>query len=198
MSAEKRAHQLHFIYSSLADIQSTIRVIDAKIAIIIGVLALPFANLGKIYANLDSLYRTVDFGPGQWSYWLLLFLFCASWLLAFVAAIRAIMGINNPALHVKLNNKPSGNFYGSGLYDTGFADVFITRKIKSKQSLESYIQTFPDDFDNIRSELVFEHMKLVYIREIKSIRLRWTYLMTIAWLSAGFFVRVIHLYCCDK
>ena len=198
MDSKNLDNVLVYLYASITDIQSTIRVIDTKIAVVIGIIILPFTNLGKIYLNFAKVHKIVDCGNGQWLFWLLVGLFYVTWLAAFTAAIRAIMAIHNPARHVTSDKLPLGTFHNSGLYVVRMFDVFLTRKIKSKLSLKEYIETLPVSIDGIIEELAFEQMKLVYIRDMKSIRLRWAYLLLISWLILGFIGRFLYLYHCSK
>lgn len=189
---------LTFLYASITDIQSTIRVIDTKVAVVLGVLVFPFTNLGKIYLNFAKLIQVIECGWGQWALWFLIGLLCLSWIFAFTAAIRVIMAIHNPAFHVLSSQQPAGLFHSGGLYRTKLIDVFTTRKLKSNYALEDYIQKFSEGDEQIKEELVFEHMKLVYIRDIKLIRLRWAYLLTFSWLFFGFISRMLYLFHCSK
>jgi len=187
-----------YFYSSITDIQSTIRVIDTKVAVVIGVLVLPFTNLGKIYLNFAQLYNNTYCGSRQWMLWLLISIFFLSWLLAFIASVRAIMSIHNPVLHVKYENIPGGTFYNGNQFKPNLIDVYFTRKIKSKCKLEDYVSLTPKSIDEIKTELCFEQMKLAYIRDIKSIRLKWSYIFLVFWLSSGFLSRILYLYHCSK
>lgn len=189
---------LAYLYASIVDIQSTIRVIDTKIAIVLGVLVFPLTNLGKIYVNFAKLYKTTDCGNGQWLLWILVCAFYITWLLAFVASVRAIMAIHNPVLHINGSNFPNGTFYNGCQFKTNLFDVYFTRKIKSSSTLDNYLTTFPKNIEEIKAELCFEQMKLTYIRDIKSIRLKWAYLFLVIWLVCGFISRMLYLYHCSS
>lgn len=189
---------LAFLYASITDIQSAIRVNDTKAAVVMGILILALSNTGKIYLNFSKLHQTVFCGPGQWQLWALIMLFFVTWLAAFVAAMRSVMAIHNPKSHVTLTDCPSGTFYNGGLYDLGFCDAFVSRDITSKVSLEDYVKKLPDTIDAIKQELVFEQMKLAYIRDMKAVRLKWAYILVIVWLVCGFLGRMLFLYHCSK
>lgn len=189
---------LAFLYASITDIQSAIRVNDTKSTIVMGILALAFSNSGKIYLNFLKLHQTVYCGPGQWQLWALILLFFVAWFAAFIAAIRSVMAIHNPASHVTVTDRPTGTFYNGGLYNLGFCDVFVSRDIFSKVSLEDYIKELPDTIENIKQELVFEQMKLTYIRDLKAVRLKWAYILVIVWLACGFWGRMLYLYHCSR
>jgi hypothetical protein len=125
-------------------------------------------------------------------------LFFVTWLGAFVVAIRSVMAIHNPKSHVTLTDCPNGTFYNGGLYDLRFCDAFISKDITSKISLVDYVKTLPDTIDSIKQELVFEQMKLAYIRDMKALRLKWAYVLVMVWLVCGFWGRMLFLYHCSK
>ena len=189
---------LAFLYASITDIQSAIRVSDTKAAVVMGILILAFTNSGKIYLNFSKLHQAVYCGPGQWQLWVLIMLFIGTWLAAFIAAMRSVIAIHNPKPHVTFTDSPIGTFYNGGLYDLGFCDAFINRNITSKVSLEDYTKKLPDTIDAIKQELVFEQMKLAYIRDMKAVRLKWAYILVMAWLVCGFWGRMLFLYHCSK
>lgn len=198
MSNENDDKILAFLYASITDIQSAIRVNDTKAAVVIGILILVLSNSGKIYLNFSKLHQTVYCGPSQWQLWALIMLFFVTWLVAFVAAMRSVMAIHNPKSHITLIDCPNGTFYNGGLYDLGVCDAFVSRDITSKVSLEDYVNKLPDTINAIKQELVFEQMKLAYIRDMKAVRLKWAYILVVVWLTCGFLGRILYLYHCSK
>lgn len=198
MSIETEDKILEFLYASITDMQSAIRVNDTKAAVVMGILALALSNTGKIYLNFSKLYKAIDCGANQWQWWLLITLFFASWLAAFIASIRAIMAIHSPASHIAATKRPPGTFYNGGKYDLGLGDAFFTRKLTSKVSLEDYTNELPDSIEAIKQELVFEQMKLAYIRDMKAIRLKLAYMFVFVWLACGFIGRILFLYNCSN
>ncbi|WP_222834702.1 hypothetical protein, partial [Geobacter metallireducens] len=148
--------------------------------------------------HFSKLHQTVYCGPGQWQLWALIMLFLCTWFAAFVAAMRSVMAIHNPKSHVTFTDCPIGTFYNDGLYDLGLRDAFINRDISSKVRLEDYVKKLPDTIDAIKQELVFEQMKLAYIRDMKEVRLKWAYILVMAWLVCGFWGRMLFLYYCSK
>jgi hypothetical protein len=189
---------LAFLYSSITDIQSTIRANDTKAAVVMGILILALSNTGKIYLNFSKLHQAVYCGQGQWQLWALIMLFFVTWLAAFIAAIRAVMAIHNPASRITVTDRPSGTFYNGELYDLGLGDVFVTRNVTSKVSLEDHVKNLPDSIENIKQELVFEQMKLAFIRDMKAVRLKWAYILVMVWLACGFLSRILFLYHCSR
>lgn len=198
MGNETEDKVLAFLYASITDVQSAIRVNDTKAAVVMGILVLALSNSGKIYANFTKLHQAVYCGPSQWQLWTLIILFMVTWFAAFLAAMRSVMAIHNPVSHVSVTELPNGTFYNGGLFDLGFGDVFVNRDITSKLSLVDYVKKFPDTIEAIKQELVFEQMKLAYIRDIKAVRLKWAYLLVIVWLASAILGRMLYLYHCSK
>lgn len=198
MSNEIDDKILTFLYASITDKQSAIRVNDTKAAVVMGILVLTLSNTGKIYLNFSKLHKTVECGSGQWQLWVLIMLFCVAWLAAFIASIRAIMAIHNPSSRITATSRPQGTFYNGGLYDLRFVDGFVAREMTSKVSLEDHIKKLPDSVEAIKQELVFEQMKLAYIRDMKAVRLKWAYIFVLVWLACGFIGRMLFLFHCSK
>lgn len=177
--------KLQFIRDSILDIQSTIRVIDTKIAVLLVILLSPLSNLGSISTHIESFVTKF---PDCFD-WFIVLIFIISWVLSVIAAIRVISSIDNPASHIVNNDKYSGVFYSGGLYSAGILDVFFNRLIlKASKDVDRHLTTFPDSDESIEKELVFEQMKLVYIRDLKLCRLSFSISATFIWLPVGLFI----------
>lgn len=183
--------KLQFIRDSILDVQATIRVTDTKIAVLIVILLAPLSNLGRISAHIDNFI--IKF-PSNWEL-LIVLLFVVSWGAAIVAAIRVISAIDNPAAHIINNDLCSGSYYSGGLYTPGITDVFTNREIlKASKDVDSHLLTFPNNIEEIEKELVFEQMKLVYIRDIKFCRLSFSIQATYIWMVLGMFIYIYSKY----
>jgi ABC-type multidrug transport system fused ATPase/permease subunit len=183
-------NKLDFVSAAILDTQSTIRAIDVKVAaLLVGIVA-PLPNINRIFFHLNH------FGvqsPRMFFYGVVV-LFLLSWLLALIALVRAIGVIDNPAQHIINASNCKGMFYAGGLYSLGIADVFFNRNImKASKDLHSFVAQLPDNEPEIETELVFEQMKLAYIRDIKINRLRWGLQFSLLWLVLG-----IAIYLCSK
>ncbi|KHT63723.1 hypothetical protein RJ45_10250 [Photobacterium gaetbulicola] len=181
-------NKINFIKESIYDIQSTIRVIDTKVGVVFLILLAPLSNIGKIANHCVAMLSKT---PVLISFTLLLgFLFF--WASALYLAARVISAIDNPSDHIDMSGHTvTGVYYSGGLYNATFRDVwFNTLRSQSKLSFNNHLENFPADYQQIEKELVYEQMKLVYIREVKFSRLNSSISMIRNWL---FFGAVIYL-----
>lgn len=180
-----------YLYNSINDIQSTIRAIDAKVGFIFVILLIPFSNLGKIFNNCSTLANTVNLCSFSIVWLVVIAIFIFSWLLAFISSVSAIISIENPSRHVSCENICRGSFYQGGLFSLSFIDSILNRNnIISKKNIDECVATLPASDQEVIKELVFEQVKLAYIRDIKSIRQIWAYKLSIVWLISGFIIYI--------
>lgn len=174
--------RLDFVSAAILDIQATIRAIDVKVAaLLVGVLA-PLANVSRVFSHLD---RFGSLSP-EWFFVLLAFLFLLSWLLALITLVNAIGAIDNPAQHIINTDGCRGCFYAGGLYSLNIVDAFLNRDIiKASKDPYSFSATLPANENEMEVELVFEQMKLAYIRDVKRNRLNWGLHFSVIWLVLG-------------
>ena len=175
-------NKLDFISAAILDTQTTIRAIDVKVAaLLVGILA-PLPNINRIFSHLNH------FGvqSPRWLFCGVVVLFLLSWLLALLALVRAIGGIDNPDQHIINTSNCRGIFYAGGLYTLGIVDVFFNRNIiKASKDLQLFAAQLPANETEIETELVFEQMKLAYIRDVKLNRLHWGLRFSLLWLVLG-------------
>ncbi len=171
-----------FILSSIQDAQATIRSIDVKVAALLTGLLVPISSLGKIWnhlvhiSSLTSNILAVLIGV----------IFLLFWLAAIVSLVRTLSAIDNPADHIINSSNYKGIFYGGGLFQFGWLDVLLNRSvIKANKDVVTFSQAYPDNEEEIISELSFEHMKLIYIREIKLHRFKSSLKIAFIWLILG-------------
>lgn len=177
--------KIEFVYDSIHDIQSTVRAIDTKIATILVVIVIPLTSLGEIVGRIDTLWtnKNILFN------WIIVILFGLFWILSFILASLAIAAIENPSKHVRDINNPSNIYYGEGLYKKDLRDVFLNRSnLKSIKNVDAHYADFPDNDEDIVKELVFEQMKLIYIRELKIIRFNYSLYATYIWFTFGLII----------
>ncbi len=171
-----------FILAAINDTQATIRAIDVKVAALLTGLLIPLSSLGKIWAHLAHVYSasnsnlTILVGA----------IFVTAWLIAVLSLVRTMSAIDNPSVHIVNSNKYKGSFYGGGLFEFGWPDVLMNRRIiKAGKDVSSFSQDYPVNDEDVISELTFEHMKLVYIREMKLHRLKYSVRIATFWLITG-------------
>ncbi len=158
-----------FIFASIDDIQQTIRAVDIKVAALFVVQVLPMSQLDVLTHTLEGFKNC----SMAWLIYLLAILIILSWFLSICSSIMAIGFIDNPANHIIQSQNYKGIYYGAPQYQIGLWDIFQNRdEIKANTDVTSYknlINQYSDD--QFFEELVFEQMKLIYIRSMKFIRL---------------------------
>ena len=158
-------NKVSYILAAINDTQAIIRATDTKAAALLAALIIPISSIEKIFSyfvKLSSCQLTLFLGS----------LFTLFWLLAFYTVIKAISSIDNPSQHINDCDDAKGSFHLGGLFELGERDIFInSNKVKSTKNLNIVIADYPSEINDIAKELSFEHMKLVYIRDIKTHRL---------------------------
>ena len=177
-----------FLYQSISDTQGTIKAIDAKIGFLLIFLVIPITNVNRIYLMLLPLLSQKLPHLFLYVHYAWIAAFCSCWFLAFVAAVKGITALDNPALHINnIDNPRNGTFYFGGSYKFGAIDTFFNRKsVKSAMSLENFQRILPLAELDLIGELAFEKMKLAYIRDLKMLRQKCSAKLTLAWLTIGF------------
>lgn len=180
--------KIEFIYDSIHDIQSTIRAIDTKVAALLVILSIPLTNVGTIINDLNK-FLSKDYGVFKW---ILILTFAVSWVVSLIAAARAISAIDKPSNHVVNSKKLRNTYYGGGLYKMEFLDVFFNRdSLKAFKDVDSYYDDFPEQDLDIAKELIFEQMKLVYIRDIKICRFNFSIQATYLAFALGLTIYLV-------
>lgn len=183
--------QIGFIKAAVDDTQLTIRALDVKVGAILILLLAPFPALGRIFASLERIFQMQP----RYLMPVLCCLFILCWALAIVTLVRGLAPLDNPANHIASPGTATGTYYGAGLYSFAFLDALLNRDvIQAKKSLSTVISEFPSDEAEVVSELVFEHMKLCYIREVKINLLRNGIRIVEIWLTLGAVVFLIARY----
>lgn len=183
--------QVGFIKAALDDTQLTIRALDVKVGAILILLLAPFPALGRIFAALEQIFniqpRFLMIG--------LCCLFILCWALAIITLVRGLAPLDNPANHIGSPGMAVGVYYGSGLFKFAFVDALLNRDvIQATKPLSTVISQFPSDESGVISELIFEHMKLCYIREVKITLLRNGIRIVQFWLFLGALVFLLARY----
>lgn len=174
-----------YILAAINDSQAIIRATDTKAAALLAALIIPISSIDKIFSyfvKLSSCSLTLFLGS----------LFTLFWLLAFYTVIKAISSIDNPSQHINDSDSAKGSFHLGGLFKLGERDLFTnSNKLTSTKNLNIVMDDYPSDIVSIVKELSFEHMKLVYIREIKTHRLLASIKFSILALLVGLFVFLV-------
>lgn len=184
--------QINFLINSINDTQGIIKAIDTKIGILIAILSFPLTNIGKIYFCINSLLHNSQ----QWEYSFYLFIivtFFCFWFLAFYSAIKGVAAIGNPVENILINDpSPKGSFYSGDLFTHKIKDIFYNcRSAKSKRSIDDQLAFIPNSDESLIRELIFEQMKLVFIRDKKILRLSASFNIALIWLTEGFVIYLL-------
>ena len=182
--------KFNYLIASIQDMQSTIRAVDTKLTAILVILVLPvtqsqvFAkSLAHIWSQADTGCKLVLAG--------MIIAFALFWLATFVATMLGLWSINNPATNVSESNKVKGSFFLGGMYPFRWWHGFnINHDIKSIKSISECLENFPDE-DSINEELVFEQMKLAYIRDKKIRHQKTAYHCLSCGLISGFIIWIV-------
>ncbi|GIA88561.1 hypothetical protein VCSRO41_1040 [Vibrio cholerae] len=165
--------------AAIQDCQATIRATDVKVGALLTGLLLPFSQISQIWKYLEQLSTLIECRA-------VIYLFFVLWLLAIYSLVRTISAIDNPSNHIVNESTCKGTFYGGRLYRFGFLDTLLNREIiKADKDIASFAATYPNTLDEIELELSFEHMKLIYIREIKLHRLNFSLRLSAIWFAVG-------------
>ncbi|WP_208596395.1 hypothetical protein [Desulfonatronospira thiodismutans] len=183
-------NRFNFLIASIQDMQSTIRAVDTKLTAILVVLVLPVTQSQVFAKSLSHTWSQAGTGCKVIIAGLVI-TFALFWLATFVSSILGLWSSNNPAKMVSGANKVNGSFFLGGIYHFKWWHGFIkNQNIKSKISISECLENLPDE-NSIIDELVFEQMKLAYIRDKKISHQKAAYHCLIGGLIFGFFVWLI-------
>jgi hypothetical protein len=183
--------RINFIQAAVNDVQATIRALDVKVGALLVLVLAPFPNISKVFRHIDKVCHLHH----AYLFAVLAVIFFTSWLLALVALVRAIGAIDNPATHIVNSSCYNGAYYGGGLYKFGILDAVISRNsIKANKDVLSFSNNIPITEPDIELELIFEQMKVIYIRDLKATRLKWGVRFAATWLTVGTCIYLISRY----
>jgi len=180
-----------FVVAAIGEAQATIRALDVKLAALLVAVLAPIPMLASIAECFAGIYS-------RWSGFLVGSVFVAfslCWALAILCYARAIGAISSPSKHVLNGAKYSGSLFGPGLFNFLPIDAILNRSsVISKVDPLAHVHTMPSTSDDIERELAFEHLKLIYIRDIKLLRLQWGFRFSGAAISIGALLFVVARY----
>lgn len=166
--------QLHFLLSSIKDIQGTIRAVDTKVAILLAALAIPLPQVAMFFTYWHS--RGFAASPPH----LIMVVAVAFYVLAVYVAVKTLVGIGDATGHV-LGVRLQNTFYAGGMFSLDWRDSLLDRKsVISSKSMDEYIAMLPATREAMVEELATETMALAYIRDIKLYRQRLAFSATLA------------------
>lgn len=157
-------NNLDFIHSAIQDTQQNIRAVDFKIGALLAGCIVPFPQIREIFKFL-----TVN--EFWWQHAIAAIIF-VTWLVTVLILLSALSAIDNPSKHITDNANQKGLYFGGGLFKFNLFNIFWRTKNFAIKSVQDYKNEIEDTSLDISKELAYEHLKLIYIRDLKIFRLR--------------------------
>ena len=167
--------KIEFLYQSISDVQSTIRAIDVKIGFLFVVAFMPITLVKDISDAVLLLWKQYDICK------LLIIIMICSWIVSVLYLFLALTSISNPTSGI-YGHKPKGIFYGDGVFKVEYSFIGSFIKAKANYTVKDVFDMLPDE-TQIMHELIYEKMKLTYIREMKFCRYAICTKFIYVWLS---------------
>lgn len=166
-----------FLLSTIQDTQQNIRAIDFKIGALLAGCIVPFPQIREIYNFLNSN----DLWWQQGLAWIIF----SIWLLAVLILLAALSAIDNPSKHINDGYAQKGTYYGGGLFTFNLINGFFRTDIRTSKTVQSYSDELNDSNFPYIKELAFEHLKLIYIRDLKLYRLKFAVTLIATLITIG-------------
>lgn len=179
-------HKEVFLYQSIVDMQATIRAIDVKIGFLFVIIFLPLSVLDKLLLAGLSLFK------GNYLYLYPMLILIVVWMLSVYVLFRGVVAISNPSEHIK-GGIPNGMFFNGSLYSLNFIDNLFNFPIKSSKTIDECCESLPIDTEMLLKELMYESMKLSYIRTIKIKRYSFCVKLTLFWIMLGVILGLLQI-----
>jgi hypothetical protein len=163
-----------FAYEALRDARDTIRATDFKANALLVVLAIAGASVDKI-AGAERYLLAHSVGCGNTTWLAFGSLGAFAWLVALGGTCLVLAGKYNPIGRIKKAQHATGIFFGARAFPMSIWWLpFLP--LSTPASLSSHQKAMELDEEAVRREVYFEHLKLIYIRDTKSLRLRASFL----------------------
>lgn len=156
--------KFEFLHSAIQDTQQNIRAIDFKIGALLAGLIVPFPQIREIFK-----YLTIN--EFWWQHALAAIIF-VMWLITVLILLLALSAIDNPSKHISDNTNQKSLYFGGGLFNFKLLNIFWRTNNFATKSVRDYKNEIEDTSLDISKELAYEHLKLIYIRDLKIFRLR--------------------------
>lgn len=183
--------KLSFLYKAIEDAQQTVKFTDTKTTVVflffgifVSMIGTGLPNFAKYYWHMPETLQMI------FATTIIIFLICIG--VSLVLAIRVIVPRSNPAGHIIMQAKPKELFYLWKM-NSGWQDGFADRKgLHLKTSFEDYYEKYGEikETSDIENELIYELLKVSYIRELKIMRLKYM----IRWGVSAVAVSVLLVY----
>ncbi|WP_313483393.1 hypothetical protein [Acinetobacter variabilis] len=158
-----------FLHSAIQDTQQTIRAIDFKIGALLAGSIVPFPKIREIFEFLTE--------TGLWWQEALAWIIFIVWLLIVFILLAALSAIDNPSKHINDGYAHKGYYYGGGTFKFNIVNGFFRTDIRTERTVQKYADELNDPNFPFLKELSFEHLKLIYIRDLKFYRLKFAVIL---------------------
>ncbi|MOA26463.1 hypothetical protein D3C78_1472590 [compost metagenome] len=132
--------------------------------------------------EITTFYKTL--APESLIIATIMWMIAVIWASTVFILFRALWSIKNPGKSVT-GAEDLGAFFHSANYEMSAIDCLFNFPIKSKNSLQIAISSISNDDEWIIKELVYEKMKLEYIRDIKMRRCSVSAVLILVWVALG-------------
>lgn len=95
------------------------------------------------------------------------------WLVIVFILLAALSAIDNPSKHIADYSNQKGLYFSGGLFKFNLWNLLFRTKNFSTKTVQDYKNEIDDPILDISQELSYEHLKLIYIRDLKIFRLRY-------------------------
>jgi len=168
------SEQMHFLLSSIKDIQGTIRAVDTKVSILLAALAIPLPQVALFFAYWHGRSFTPTVGH------IVMVAAIILYVTAVYVAVKTLVGIGDATGHIR-GVRMQNTFYAGGMFRLDWRDSLADRpSVKSSKTVDEYIASLPATRHGMVEELAIEMMALAYIRDIKLYRQRLAFSATVA------------------
>jgi hypothetical protein len=166
--------RIAFTQKAIDETQATIRALDAKAVALLVFLVVPLTAAVHLRDGMRALALA-----SYSHFWLMVI----AWVVAAGANLLTLGAIASPADRVP-GDHPSGTYFGAGLYRLSFLDLLPWTHTKAVHGTTEWLARCPQTQADVLWELAFEQIKLVYIRDVKMLRLKLAYYSVFAGLVA--------------
>lgn len=161
MSNESVDLQHDFLYKVINDTQTTIRALDVKLGFLFAFYCAPLIGWKAALETFDSFEHLF--------LKTLLSLVLVVWLFGLYSLFLALRPIHNPKILV--NDSVKGVAYNADLFDSNEFDYLFNTPIVPKVDVDSYVDNLPSS-EVLKKELTYDLYKLVFIRDVKMLRVK--------------------------
>jgi len=168
-------NQINFLIESIKDTQSAIRAFDVKAGTLGVLLFIPIYKIDKFARVISNVRHASNFEI------LLFTLDMFLWIFSIFLVLMSLVSVSDPAEKIR-GERPHGTFYSAYLFKMNWKQYILCFHCESTKTISEEIQKLPSTEELITSELCYEKMKLVYIRTLKSGRIKIGIWSTALWI----------------